>query len=292
MTSFRGAVIPTAAIAALLAAAALPSCDVQQRTPRPGSGSEALKAPPDSEIPEGVLGASIRRGRAILAHTRDSLPDHVGSNLRCFSCHLNQGEQEWAYPLVGVYSRFPQYRSRTGLVIRIEDRVNDCFERSLAGVAIPRESAEMRDIVAYLAFISRGVAPPGVVAGMGSQQRTPLTPDTARGRGVFAEICVRCHGQNGEGTGIAPALWGPKSFAIGAAMARLRVAAGFIRDNMPFDKAVVLTDQQAFDVAGYMVTRQRPDFPGKENDWPNGDRPPDVPYPTKAGVKVPLNAKP
>jgi thiosulfate dehydrogenase len=66
-------------------------------------------------------------------------------------------------------------------------------------------------------------------------------------------------------------------------MARLRTAAAFIRDNMPNDRAVVLDDQQAFDVAAYVVSRPRADFAGKMDDWPYGDPPPDVAYPTKAG---------
>jgi thiosulfate dehydrogenase len=65
-------------------------------------------------------------------------------------------------------------------------------------------------------------------------------------------------------------------------MARVRTAASFIRDNMPFDRPGSLTDQQAFDVAGFVVVQPRPDFRGKENDWPNGDPPPDVAYPTRA----------
>jgi thiosulfate dehydrogenase len=65
-------------------------------------------------------------------------------------------------------------------------------------------------------------------------------------------------------------------------MARLRTAASFIRHNMPFDKPGSLSDQEAFDVAAYIVSRPRPDLVGKERDWPNGDPPPDVAYPTTA----------
>jgi thiosulfate dehydrogenase len=48
---------------------------------------------------------------------------------------------------------------------------------------------------------------------------------------------------------------------------------------------VVLTDQQAFDVAGFVVSRPRPDFARKYEDWPNGDAPPDVAYPTRAAER-------
>ncbi|HET7565523.1 MAG TPA: c-type cytochrome [Gemmatimonadaceae bacterium] len=248
---------------------------------RGAEASVPLRAPPDSLIPDGVLGASIRRGHALLAATRDSLPDYVGNRLRCMSCHLDDGRRAYALPLVGVYARYPQYRSRNARVNSIEDRINGCFQRSMNGRPLPLEGRDIRDITAYLAWISRGIPVGATVEGQGTQTLTPLRPDTTQGRMVFAANCARCHGTRGEGTVVAPPLWGPESFNIGAGMARLRTAAAFIRHNMPYDRPGSLTDQQAFDVASYVVSRPRPDFAGKENDWPNGDAPPDVAYPTR-----------
>jgi thiosulfate dehydrogenase len=68
-------------------------------------------------------------------------------------------------------------------------------------------------------------------------------------------------------------------------MARVRTAAAFIKDNMPFDRPGSLDDQQAYDVAAYVNARIRPDFPDKIHDWPNGDAPPDVAYQTLAARK-------
>ena len=65
-------------------------------------------------------------------------------------------------------------------------------------------------------------------------------------------------------------------------MARVRTAAAFIHRNMPDDRPRTLTEQQAVDVAAYVNSQPRPDFTGKEHDWPNGDHPPDVPYLTRA----------
>ena len=275
-----------------------PACRVEQRLPAhlaaasvPSRGAPVdtaggtLPAPPDSEIPDGEMGRAIRRGRALMENTRDSLPASVGSALRCFSCHLQDGTRMRAFPLVGVYSRFPQYRSRNGLVNLLEDRINDCFERSLNGKAIPRDGPDMRDLIAWMAWMSRGIPPPADLPGTGLGRVPPLDGDTARGSAVFGQVCARCHGPDGLGTPLAPPLWGPRSFNIGAGMARLRTAAAFIRYNMPFDRAVVLTDQQAFDVAAYLVSRPRPDFASKALDWPNGDPPPDVAYKTRAGRK-------
>lgn len=68
-------------------------------------------------------------------------------------------------------------------------------------------------------------------------------------------------------------------------MARVRTAAAYIRQVMPRDRPGSLTPQQAFDLATYINTRPRPDFRGKERDWPHGGAPPDVAYPTLAAGK-------
>ncbi|MGI8617936.1 MAG: c-type cytochrome [Gemmatimonadaceae bacterium] len=243
-------------------------------------------APHDSLIPEGPLGESVRRGRAILAATRDSLPEHVGNDLRCTSCHFDNGTRPNVMPWTGVYGQFPQYRARVGGIQIIEDRVNDCFERSMNGKALPQDSRAMRDIVAYMAFLSRGIPVGAEVVGQGMPAVKPLPADTTRGAAIYLTMCARCHGQKGEG-GAAPPAWGNGSYNIGAGMSRLRTAAAFVRAAMPYDKPGTLTDQQAYDVAAYINSRQRPDFPGKEKDWPNGDPPPDVAYSTSA-----LAAKP
>ncbi len=243
-------------------------------------------APTDSEIPHDAFGASVRRGLALLTATKESLPKNDGSALRCVSCHLDQGRRangSW----IGSFARFPQYRARRGAVELIEDRVNDCFTRSLNGKGLDPASADMKDIVAYLAFLSWrsvvGIPPAGPNARL--QRFASLSADTATGRQTFGTTCARCHGPDGQGTPVAPPLWGPKSFNVGAGMARVRTAASFVRDNMPFDQPGTLTDQQAFDVAAFVVAQPRPDFPGKQFDWPHGDPPPDVAYSTLAAAK-------
>lgn len=257
--------------------------EVRPAAARPEASAAGSPAPHDSLIPEGPLGVSIRRGRAILAATRDSLPQHVGNQLRCVSCHFDNGTRANVMPWTGVYGQFPQYRSRAGGIQVVQDRINDCFERSMNGKALPERSQEMRDIIAYLAFLSLGVPAGAKVPGQGLPPLTPAPGDTGRGAMVFAQSCARCHGQRGQG-GAAPPVWGDGSYNIGAGMSRVRTAAAFIRIAMPYDQPGTLTDQQAFDVAAYINSRPRPDFPGKERDWPHGDPPPDVAYPTTAAT--------
>ena len=248
------------------------------------ASSVPFRVPEESEVRDSIVLAAVRRGRAILASTRDSLPQHVGNKLRCVSCHMGDGLEANKMPLIGVYARFPQYRARSATVEIIEDRINDCFERSMNGKALPRDGRAMRDIVAYLAFLSYGIPVGATVEGQGFPRLDPLPSDTVRGREVFTASCTICHGVDGQGTNAAPPLWGPHSYNIGAGMARVRTAAGFVKQAMPFDKPGTLTAQQAFDVAAYINSRPRPDFRDKAEDWPNGDPPPDVAYPTKAAT--------
>ena len=248
------------------------------RPPAPSAARVAV----DTVIPEGPLGAAVRRGRALVLATRDSLPRNVGNRLRCVSCHLDGGRREvgtW----VGVYGRYPTYRPRSAMVETIEYRINDCFKRSMNGAPLAVDGPDMRDIVAYLWYLSRGVPVHEPAAGAAPAKRfLALTPDTAAGAKTFAAICAKCHGPDGQGTQVAPPLWGAGSYNIGAGMSRRSAAASFIRANMPFDQPGTLSDQQALDVAVYVNAHPRPDYPAKQFDWPNGDAPPDAAYRTRA----------
>lgn len=241
-------------------------------------------APPSPDsIPNDSLGNSIRRGLHLLRHTRDSLPRFATSSLNCTSCHLEDGRRIEAAPLTGAFARYPKYLGRTGAVVPLADRVNYCFTRSLAGNRLPVESREMQDILAYLSYISTGVPIGAHIAGTKGILDAPdtLSGDAARGGTIFAAKCSACHGADGQGVAPFPALWGPRSFSIGASMARLERAASFIQHNMPFGQGGTLSWQDAFDLSAYINSHPRPDSPGKEGDWPLGGAPADVPYATQ-----------
>jgi len=246
-------------------------------------GLPGWQPPSLDSIHDDSLGASVKRGLALLRHTKDSLPGYATSSLNCTSCHLEDGLRLEAAPLTGASARFPKYMERTGAVIPLADRVNYCFTRSLAGNRLPVESREMQDILAYLTYISKGVPVGAKIAGTKGILDAPdtLAADKERGSRLFAEKCAACHGAEGQGQGIYPALWGPKSYSIGASMARLERAASFIHHNMPFGMGGTLPWQDAFDIAAYVNSHARPDSPGKELDWPVGGAPADVPYDTK-----------
>lgn len=244
----------------------------------------AFRVPEINEIADPTMRRSALRGRAILEATRDSLPHNVGNLLRCTSCHFAAGTMADAMPWIGVYSRFPQYRPRSGRVDILEDRINDCFERSMNGTRLRGDSREMRDIVAYMAFLSLGVPAGSSVKGQSIPKLEKLHGDTARGALVFSSVCSRCHGASGGGSAAAPPLWGKNSYNNGAGMSRLSVFAAFAHKLMPFDKPGSLTAQQAYDVAAYVNSRPRPDFPARALDFPAGNRPDDLGYPIKRGA--------
>jgi thiosulfate dehydrogenase len=230
------------------------------------------------------MGASIKRGLYLLRFSPESLPAYATGSLRCTSCHQDDGLKLTAAPLTGSHARFPKYMPRSGAVISLADRVNYCFTRSLAGNALPVESREMTDILAYLAFISKDIPVGTKIAGADGLISEPdtLAGDVARGEALYtSKTCITCHGANGAGNGPIPALWGPGSYSVGASMTRLERAASFIRHNMPQTAPGTLTAQEAFDLSAYINSHPRPDSPGKEGDWPMGGAPADVPYDTK-----------
>jgi thiosulfate dehydrogenase len=253
----------------------------------------AWTPPAESELPPPTdsMGASVRRGLALITHTPDSLPAYAPGHITCTNCHLNGGRSTESASLAGSHARFPKYLERAGAVITLADRVNYCFTRSLAGSRLPVDSREMHDILAYLAWLSRGV-PIGEGMKLAGASGLPTLPqlegDSARGQNVYAAKCASCHRADGAGnfalTPSIPALWGPKSFSVGASMARRSKATSFIWHNMPFGLGKTLTQQEAADVAAYVTSQPRPDSPGKEGDWPMGGAPKDAPYSTTGHV--------
>lgn len=256
--------------------------------------AQMVAAPDESTLGNDAVSLAVRRGRSLLNSTLDSLPTHVGNDLRCTSCHLSDGRRAFAMPWVGVSARYPQMSARSGRKIELTDRINECFQRNLNAPGIDPAGRDMKDIVAYMSWLSKGVAAGGVVVGQGVDMLAPLTPDTAAGAKLFAKECAQCHGSvgsgapgprlfNGSESTIAAPLWGSKSFNVGSEFARLSMVAAFIHTQMALNAPGSLTPQMAFDVAGMIIAQPRPDFAKKAGDWPAGGAPADVPYPTTGG---------
>ncbi len=243
----------------------------------------AITMPDIGTIPDDEYGAAVRRGLQIVNHTYKELPDNVGNQLNCTSCHLGNGSEAYAAPWNNITSIYPLYRSRAGRINVIQERINGCFERSMNGKALELGSDDMNAVVSYMSWLSKdmpfGVSPEG--RGFVKIDKS-LEADTVNGKKLFAEKCSVCHGANGEGqynddgTYTFPAVAGDNSFNDGAGMARTYTAAAFIKGKMPFGQGNSLSDQEAVDIAGYFTHLPRPVKANKDKDWPNGDAPKDV----------------
>lgn len=257
--------------------------------------SEEWSAPSPEEIPTDSTGDQIRYGRSLITNTAFYLGPRgiiapLTNGMNCQNCHLHAGTRNFANPFSAISSMYPVYRHRSGRTESVEFRVNDCMQRSLNGEPLDSNSAEMRAMVAYLRWVSNGV-PRGVKPGGAGVEELPFlarAADPANGRTIYQNICSRCHGADGQGVAHAdgsgylyPPLWGDHSYNVSAGMYRLSRLAGFVKNNMPFGVsrgASMLTNEQAWDVAAFVLSQPRPTIFFKD-DWPDiSKKPPDYPY--------------
>jgi thiosulfate dehydrogenase len=141
----------------------------------------------------------------------------------------------------------------------------------------------MKAFVAYIKFLSADRPIGAKTLGRGSGEMAELTrpADSLAGAKVFAQTCAACHGDDGQGkrAGVTgdtkgyefPLLWDSDSFNNGAGMGRLISAANFIHSNMPngttYDQPA-LSVEEAWDVAAYVESMNRPQKAGLDKDFP------------------------
>lgn len=248
--------------------------------------------PSTDKVSAGPEGELIKFGEKLHNQTSTVLDGYVGNTLSCASCHANGGV-DGSLDLVGITKTYPQYNPRAGKEVTIEDRINGCFKRSMNGKPLPKESNELKAMVAYYTYISQNV-PEGTTerpwAKLSKAEGDLAAINIDEGRELYNKACITCHGEDGSGGGTGLALWGDKSYNIGAGMARVRTAGGFIKSYMPKVSSGgyepgSFTGQEAMNIAAYINSMPRPDFPDKIHDWPNGDSPDDAAYETLAAKK-------
>ncbi len=253
---------------------------VAEGAPADQTSQLATFAPPAFDtIPEGPDGDAIRRGQQLFRETQITAAEFAGSGLECSNCHIDDGRLADASPMWAAWGMYPAYRSKNDRINTMEDRIMGCFVYSMnAGISPsggppPAGHPIYKDFEAYFKWLASGVPTGTEMPGRGYPD-VPLPAggyDRERGAQVYAEHCVTCHGENGEGveapdgTYFYPPLWGPRSFNWGAGMSRLSNASGFIKANMPFEMDITLTDEQAWDVAAYVVGHERPADPRQQD---------------------------
>jgi len=253
------------------------------QTPSPATDVEKL--------PNDHYGKLVRYGKKLTEETYSVIGPEVtnkkmryaGNNFACTSCHQDSATKKFAMPWVGAHATFPQYRGREDAISTIEERVNGCMERSMNGKSIPLDSEEMKAFVTYIHFLSKGIPVGGKVEGQGLPAFNPPNrkADSLAGEKIYANTCASCHGIDGAGLRkgkpgdangyVFPPLWGKDTFNTGAGMNRILTASIYIKTNMPQGTShgsPVLTDEQAYDVAAYILSKPRPVKAHLEKDFP------------------------
>ena len=247
----------------------LETSEVAPAATAPAAVAPARFTPPaESDIPENEFGEAVLLGKNIFVNTQQYAKDFVGNGMNCANCHLDNGRKADSAPLWAAYGLYPAYRQKTGRIDTIQSRIQGCFLYSMNGKPPALDSKEMTALVTYHYWLAKG-APTGVkLPGQGylNVAKPALAPDLTRGRIVYANNCAICHGANGEGIQTRgeyafPPLWGKDSFNWGAGMHRVDTAAGFIQANMPYGLGGTLSDQEAWDVALFMNSHERPQDP-------------------------------
>jgi thiosulfate dehydrogenase len=301
MSSIRTGVV--AALSALFALHLVPA-STQVNTEERAAQSPKLWTFPDvNALPDDQRGRLVRRGRDLITMTYAFIGPHVvdtnnrfaGNDLACGNCHLEAGTTKFGLPIYGVYWDFPRYSARIGEDISIGDRINSCMSRSMNGRPLPMQSPEMLALVAYVKFLSSGLAPGDQVPGHGAGVMLELdrAADPRRGGVIYVRECLACHNTNGSGVARSPQamslgydvppLWGEDSFNDGSGMARLITLASFLHSNMPHGADYLnpaLSIEDAWDAAAYVESQARPHKSGLDRDFAADllSKPVDAPY--------------
>lgn len=248
-------------------------------------------APDTSTIPGGDEGKLIRYGRTLIIHTSKYFgPNGTLSKntngLNCQNCHLDAGTKPYGNNLGSTSATYPKYLPRAGSVVTIPQKINECFTRSLNGSPIDTTSKEMAAYISYIKWLGKDFKKDLKLAGSEGIKAPPFidrAADPEKGKVAYELYCARCHGKDGQGQfavdvlkdetkqqgGTAtkedhyyyPPLWGNHSFNAVATLYRLSKFAGFIQNNMPYPinfNNPVLTNEQAWDIAAYVNSNDRP----------------------------------
>lgn len=224
--------------------------------------------PTDNPIPDDDFGKVVQSGRQIFDDPARYASQYVGNSLSCTNCHLDEGRRVGSAPLWAAYVSYPAYRAKNHHVNTFEERLQGCFRYSMNGKSPPLGDPVLVALESYAYWMAQGAPLDPKIPGRGYRKPPkPAPPDYQRGSQVYVEKCALCHGGDGagqrddEGQATFPALWGADSFNWGAGMGSVSNAAAFIKDNMPLGRGGTLSDQEAWDLALFMDSHERPQDP-------------------------------
>lgn len=232
------------------------------------TGSADEPAPEaDRKLSPGELGRTVQLGEEIVRETgtHPLSKDFVGNSLTCSSCHLDAGKNPHAATFIGVATAYPAWSPREERVITLEDRVANCFMRSMNGIRPANGSELSVAVTTYITWLSSGERlAMNAKAPLGPRHVQPLKIDAKhanaeRGQTGYAKKCASCHGDKGLGTEDGPPVWGKMSYNDGAGLAQIDKLAAWLKVAMPLDDAT-LNEEEALDIAAFVNSNFRPTF--------------------------------
>ena len=262
MRNFSRGVAALTALSIVGAAASLAVAQEPAQKPIP------FTPPAASAMPSGPFGDAVKFGEKVFRYTTTYARGVVGAKLNCTNCHLGGGSIAGSGPLWGAYPAYPEYRSKNKRVNDYVMRLQDCFRFSENGKVPAAEDPIIVAVEAYSHWLATGAPTGAELAGRGYPKlpQPPSAPDYARGEAVFKAQCALCHGPDGagqyvRGQTVFPSLWGNDSYNWGAGMGNIDNLANFAKANMPLGGGGTLAAQQAWDVAQYIDSHERPQDP-------------------------------
>lgn len=231
-------------------------------------GKAEFQPPGEEAIPDNDFGKMVRYGEQLFTNTQTLRGKYVGNDLNCANCHLDRGRLADSAPMWAAYVHYPAYRKKNDKVNTMAERIQGCFTYSMNGTSPPIGSDEIKALETYFFWLAKDAPVGENMKGRGYPKlaKPAKEPDISRGKQVYETNCAVCHGADGqgqkaEGKTVFPPLWGKDSYNWGAGMHRVNTAAGFIKANMPLSKPNSLTDQEAWDVAAFINSHERPQDP-------------------------------
>lgn len=221
------------------------------------------------------LKEAIRRGHDLFVNTQQLRGENVFNNMNCSSCHLGDGRLPFSGPVWPAVVTLPDFRGKNDHVNSLEERIAGCFSYSMNGTPPEYGSDEMLALMAYMHWLAKDVpvyeSRPFYGRGYPRIDEPELEPDAIRGKEVYNAQCALCHGVDGAGQKVDsevvfPALWGDDSYNWGAGIARLFTLASFIKYNMPLGQPNTISEQDAWDLAYYINSQERPQDPRYTGD--------------------------
>jgi len=144
-----------------------------------GGGVPPIPETAPSAYPEGELGRVVKLGEEIMKRTSTHplTKEMVGNKLSCKNCHLaGKDGKPGTAPNIGTFlgtaTAFPAYSKREKTVQTLQDRINNCFMRSMNGKRPVIDTEASIAMAAYITWLSQGLP-------MQMNSKRPCSPYTS-----------------------------------------------------------------------------------------------------------------